>query len=59
MLSRSYEPKHVALSCLHPGVETENYRAFVTLHLSSDEEFLLNVKKSTLPNLSEGNPNKS
>lgn len=45
MLSRLYEPKHVALTCLnpHPEIETENHQAYVTLHLSSAEKFQLNV----------------
>lgn len=43
MLSCSYEPKHVAITCLHPDVETENHQAYVTLHLSSVDSFELNV----------------
>lgn len=45
MLNRLYESSHVAMICLHPNADTENYEAYVKLHLSSEKSFQWNVRE--------------
>lgn len=47
MLSHRYEPKHVAMNCLHPdpSIKIDEYQAYVKLHLSSMRRFQLNVSE--------------
>lgn len=44
ILNRTYEDRDLALATLSADVSKDNNSAFVTLHISSDEKFHLNVR---------------
>lgn len=45
MLNPDYESDILALGLLHPDIAADNDQAYVTLHISSDTAFKLNVRE--------------
>lgn len=45
MLCRSFEENDVARRCLSAGISDESNEAFVTLHISGEKVFVLNVSE--------------